>query len=345
MLDAKTSYPLSAEIYTGIHDTVARSKGIAHELVLRLCKDYMFLGANITMNSFFTSYKLANDLIDKDTTIVGMIRLNNRELPEQFASSKEAAKRGPHKSMFCFSNSCELVSYTSRTRKNVCLLSTAHATEDINADTRKPLIIHDYNEHKGDVDKLLRRFTCKQKSNRWPMLIFYNMIDVAALAAYRSYALSHPAWKVSKHDKRKVFLKELAMELAENYLQKRANNPKTSQVRMALDLIGYTAKKAQNMPAIQVNNKRRRCEFCKGSKSEDNKTSAVCDQCLKPTCPLHYVRSCEQCYMNNFNSDTMNESEKEDDEGDHNAQASVATTSAATTSTATTDTAAKRCRK
>lgn len=145
LVDAKNNYPLAAEIYTGTQPTFNRSKGFAHELVMRLSKNFMKMNANITMDNFFTSYKLAEDLMEKETTIVGLIRLNKRELPRQFASIKEAADSGANKSIFCYSNSCELVSYTTRTGENVCLLSSAHATDGINVDSRKPLIVHDYN--------------------------------------------------------------------------------------------------------------------------------------------------------------------------------------------------------
>lgn len=106
------------------------------------------------------------------------------------------------------------MSYNSRTNKNVLLLSTAHATENVNEDTGKPLLIHDYNQHKGGVDtfdKMLRAYTCKRRCTRWPMLMFFNMKDVAAQAVFRLFELSDPTWK--RRGKRKRFLKDLALLL------------------------------------------------------------------------------------------------------------------------------------
>lgn len=351
-VESRTNYPLAAEVYVGTQPNQNRSTGVAHDLVLRLMKDHLYLGANLTVDNFFVSYKLAEDLLRKETTMVGTIRSNKRELPKFFTSADEAKKRGPNKSIFCFSDSCELVSYTSNTNKNVLLLSTAHATENVNESTGKPLIIHDYNEHKGGVDtfdKMLRAYTCKRRCSRWPMLMFFNMIDVAGLAAFRLIELSNPTWK--GRDKRKKFLKALAFELAQNQLEKRSKTPNLRRsTKIAMNLIGFQPKyspvKPRQMPKVQVDNRtfshsvslsfslpiffflswlcifhsqvknpNRRCEECKKDRrTKDNKTTAVCDLCLKPTCSLHYVRSCESCYLTKFmDPDTHEESGEEEE--------------------------------
>lgn len=188
--DAQTNYPVAAEIYLGQLPNHNRSKDVAHDLVLRLMNDYFHLSANITMEIFFVSYDLAEDLVSKNTTITGTIRSNKRQIPKVFASADEAKKRGENSAVFCFSNSCELVSYTGNNSKNVLLLSTAHATDEINRETGKPLIIHDYNSHKGGVDvldQMLRGYTCKRKCYRWPMIVFFNMVDLGAFSAFHFF--------------------------------------------------------------------------------------------------------------------------------------------------------------
>lgn len=258
-VDSKTNYPVSAEIYLGMQPNNKRSCGISHELVMRLCDRYLNIGTNITMDNFFTSYPLAKELAEKNTTLVGTIRSNKRELPKPFTSAELAKKRGSFTSAFCFSDECELVSYTNNTHKNVLLLSTAHATEEIDSKSKKPVVILDYNAHKGGVDtfdKMLRGFSCKRKSNRWPMVIFYNMVDVAAFSAFRLYELCHPNWNKNKSEKRKIFIKELAFDLARKHLENRCKGPLKKSVRLAMDLIGFNVPKMTTapptMPEIQV---------------------------------------------------------------------------------------------
>lgn len=136
----------------------------------------------------------------------------------------------------------------------------------------------------------------------------------------------------------------MAFELANKHMENRSKNKLKSSVKLAMDLAGFQAPKMTGaplaMPSIHVinqfkiensselisfallfqeNKKRRRCEFCKQSEgTKDNKTTAVCDFCLKPTCSNHYVRTCEYCYLEKFkdpdsSSDTDGE-DKSDDE-------------------------------
>lgn len=111
------NYPIAAEIYLGTQPTEARNICVAKDLVLRLTKNYLNMGINITMDNFFTSYQLARELAAKNTTLVGTIRLNKRELPKEFSSVEQAKKRAINSSVFCFSNECELVSYVTRKKK------------------------------------------------------------------------------------------------------------------------------------------------------------------------------------------------------------------------------------
>ena len=52
---------------------------------------------------------------------------------------------------------------------------------------KKPTAIPDYNKHKGGVDTLdenCEEFSCLRKTNRWPMVINYNIINVATNNAF-----------------------------------------------------------------------------------------------------------------------------------------------------------------
>ena len=55
-----------------------------------------------------------------------------------------------------------------------------------------------YNKTKGGVDNLVHFVTlctCKRKILRWPMAIFFNMIDVAVLAALIVWTIKFPEKK------------------------------------------------------------------------------------------------------------------------------------------------------
>ena len=66
--------------------------------------------------------------------------------------------------------------------KSVILLSTHHHDDEIKYDNyeNKPEIIHFYNRYKGGVDEfdqLLENNTVRRKTSRWPLNVFYFMID------------------------------------------------------------------------------------------------------------------------------------------------------------------------
>ena len=52
---------------------------------------------------------------------------------------------------------------------------------------RKPQVILDYNAGKGGVDLMdscIEDFSCKRKTNRYPLVVFFNILDIAILNLY-----------------------------------------------------------------------------------------------------------------------------------------------------------------
>ncbi|XP_067615976.1 uncharacterized protein [Eurosta solidaginis] len=147
---------------------------------------------------------------------------------------------------------------------------------------------------------MLRRFTGKRKTNRWPMALFYNMLDVAALAALRLFEHSNPTWN---------------MALAQKQLHNRCKTKINSATKIAMDLIDFkiVPSVSRSRPTVQVNTLKRRCGTCRTAKV-DNKTTAVCDHCLTPTCTKHYLRTCEKCYFEKYNADADTDSDIGEDE-------------------------------
>ena len=69
------------------------------------------------------------------------------------------------------------------------LLSTMnHGISIVEEDRKKrPEIIKFYNETKIGVDlvdQMGQTHTCKRQTRRWPLILFYNVLDIAALNAY-----------------------------------------------------------------------------------------------------------------------------------------------------------------
>ncbi|XP_067633326.1 uncharacterized protein [Eurosta solidaginis] len=133
--------------------------------------------------------------------------------------------------------------------------------------------------------------------------------------ALRLFERSNPTWNIHKSEKRKIFLKDLAMELAQKQLHNRCKTQINSTTKIAMDLIDFkiVPSVSRSRPTVQVNTLKRRCETCRTAKV-DNKTTAVCDHCLTPTCTKHYLRTCEKCYFKKYNADADMDSDIGEDE-------------------------------
>lgn len=81
-----------------------------------------------------------------------------------------------HRSEFGFNGNLAMVSYVLKQRKAVALLSTLHDDKAVDeaCAKKKPEMIQYNNCTKGGVDimdQMVRNYTCKRQSRRWPMVL------------------------------------------------------------------------------------------------------------------------------------------------------------------------------
>lgn len=101
-----------------------------------------------------------------------------------------------------------LLIYTKK-GKTVTLLSSMHH-DNVTSGPNKPDLIYFHNKTKSGIDvmdKLLGKYSVRRRTNRWPLAFFYNIIGIAALAAYIIYYKNNHMIQ-TKTDRRRVFLRE-----------------------------------------------------------------------------------------------------------------------------------------
>ena len=208
-----------------------------------------------------------------------------------------------------------LASHIPKPKKNVLMLSTMHAQPDISQrEDRAPEIILFYNETKGGVDtvdQMIDNYRCKVASNRWPMVVFFTIVDVAALNALVVFLHNKPTWKerLGKR-RRRQFLLDLGLELIKPWVQQRAENVTGLRIniRVANPMEGILGVKIndpqQPAPADGTVGK---CHVCvKGSYGENykkkksnmaNKVKQSCNTCHKRVCQKHSQKTitCSEC--------------------------------------------------
>ena len=84
------------------------------------------------------------------------------------------------------------VKYQAIEKKLLCLLSSMHDSTDVDTSNEKtkPEMILFYNANKVGVDcfnQMARLFTTRSASGRWPVAVWGNILDIAAINSYVLY--------------------------------------------------------------------------------------------------------------------------------------------------------------
>lgn len=248
----------------------------------------------VTCDNWFTSIPLLERFKQNpyNLTMTGTIRKNKREIP---AEMKLASKTVPD-TKFCFSSSnVTLLSHTPQKKKVVLVASTfSKSTKIIEG---KPEIILYYNKSKGGTDtfdQLCHAYTVARKTNRWPLRVFYGILDQAAVNAKILLKLHYINEKIDTKVKTCKCLRYLALHLTKPLLQSRLNNPLVrTSIRIGIKTI-------LNVNAPQITHtdrptfpKKLRCQLC--PRKVDKKSRMQCPSCKRVMCENHRVYLCNSC--------------------------------------------------
>ncbi|KAL7877378.1 hypothetical protein SRHO_G00040280 [Serrasalmus rhombeus] len=229
-----------------------------------LCSGFRHTSHNITTDNFFTSVPLAEHLLEKGLTIVGTLRQNKPDIPPVMKASKS---REVHSTEFGFNASMTMISYIRKKGKAVLLLSTMHHSKmvDENSQKKKPEAILFYNQTKGGVDtidQMVGNYTCKRQTQRWPMVLWYNMIDIATLNAYSFFRAQHPEFSTGITNARRHFLTELSKDLVTLHMKSRLEGTPNlpTYITEAMGRCGVTKTANQQQErGTEGRQKRKRC--------------------------------------------------------------------------------------
>ncbi|KAL3976951.1 hypothetical protein ACER0C_009768 [Sarotherodon galilaeus] len=173
-----------------------------------------------------------------------------------------------------------LTAYAAKRKKTVYILSSMHSVvQTDNATKRKPNTVTLYNTTKCGVDvmdQMVREYTVRRGTRRWPVAVFYNMIDMAALNAHGLYQAC-----TGTQERRVDFLVELAKELANSHMA------------------GKKARKEQSLrtqPSTPSPAKRATCQV--KHKCKNNHATVRCVHCYRYTCGkcrLQIPWQCQDC--------------------------------------------------
>ncbi|GFR01959.1 DDE_Tnp_1_7 domain-containing protein [Trichonephila clavata] len=172
-----------------------------------------------------------------------------------------------------------------------------HDDSAINPETKKPEIIMDYNSNKGGVDtvdKMCSTYSVSRRTRRWPLAIFFQLLNIAGINSQILYNAKH----INEAQKfRRLFLKELSISLMKPHLEERAEI-KTLPPDIRLFLSRYKRpheERLEDEPPAKI---RGRC-FSYG-RQKNRVTTMKCHVCNRSVCKEHAntVITCPECNNN-----------------------------------------------
>ena len=263
--DVNSKYLVNGFPYLGKDDMRPAGQSLSENVVLRLMEPLFGKGHNVTCDNFFTSLKLMKQLRDKKTSLVGTVNRARRELPPSVADTSTER----YSTRLLKHEDFTLTIYRCKPSKNVVIMSSLHNFVDIATEQVKklPETVSFYNSTKYGVDvldQMCRKYSVKAASRRWPVHVWYNILDLAAINAWILYK-SVTGQKISRRN----FIVQLAEEL-------RQSGSKQSVSKLSLSPVA---------PASADSRKRRHCQVarCKGNKSAERClkcTRTVCGSCI-----------------------------------------------------------------
>ena len=270
-----------------------RKNGNATREVNQDCRVFLDLiteiensGRNITCDNFFTSLSLDRKLLEKKFLIVRTIRKKKPELPAKFTVAKSRTAKS---TLFGFQKDAIIASCCPKKNYIVNMLFNKHSLPEVYeslANTKQTVVLF-YNSTKSGIDILdgmVRTYSCKRIIRRWPVTLFYKLIDVSAINAFivRLALIS----KISNANirKRRAFLIQLEKELTGIKVQAGLSHPASFAIRANSQKQKLTA---DNSPRP----KKARCHICERSKDKKSRTAS----CLRKNsvCVKHSKVVCE----------------------------------------------------
>lgn len=286
-VDSDNSFPLRCLVYIG-EKTLSQeekdtSSSIPEAIVYNVSKPFLCKGRNITGDNYFSSLRLCERLIVNQTTYVGTMRQNKRDVPPL---SKSTVGRSRGDSVHFYTSGATLCSFWDKGSKPVLIISSQHGHQENRSDA-KPDIVTFYNSTKAGVDnldKLNRTYSSKRKCRRWPYSIFFSLADNVCYAALLLWNSE------GNNDSHYEFKRDLAIAMCTPLICRRITIPNLrTSVKAAMERMGFKSN-VHLSPYPSNERSQGRCYLC--PRAPDRKQRKKCFHCQRFICAVHGQTRC-----------------------------------------------------
>lgn len=272
--------------------TVELSKGqtLGEVFTTELTRGYGHHGRVVTTDSWFTSLPLALALRRNGLELVGTM---NRKpyLPQEVLMKRMKIRESV--AAFNYEDKVTLQCTKVSNTKVMQLLSTIHHKPKKIEKDKTDLQMF-YNATKGGVDsfdQMCCALSCSRKTRRWPLCLFYGIINLAMVNSYIIYQ-SKEQTPMTKRDFHRHVSEKLNYPWAISRLQGQMvlSRGLRAQIQVTFGLMMDPPTHAQD--ALKTD-KRQRCYIC--PRASNVKTRLTCGRCKKSVCAQHLHYTCMEC--------------------------------------------------
>ena len=280
LVDVESKYICNGYPYLGKESDKPANELQGEYIVKKLIEPYKSKGHCVTTDNFFSSLKLARSLLKVKTTFIGTMKKNKRELPPRSLSLLSN-----HATLFLEDENGSLLStYQGRPKKSVIMLTTeieqAVVPELSLNQKMKPTSVLTYNSKKCGVDcvdQMTRLYSVKSATRRWPICVFYNILNLAIINSWILYR---------KVNGKKISRRKFIIALIENIKENRETLSRPASKRRAMSCSEVQSPFAalnfgDDDESEIINIRAHTCQIAKCAKY---KASTVCFICKKKSC-------------------------------------------------------------
>ena len=246
LADGEIHYCYDAIPYLG-KEGDAPAMNLGSQVVKKLVKPIRGSSHNITCDRFFTSVALFEELYRSWYCDA------QQKAPSYCITTKTIQRSRSWFYCICFQGQYDDGILVSKKIKVCAILSTLHHNNSISV-SGKPEVVEFYKKTKAGVDALgqkVRHYTTYCKTYRWPLAVFYNILDISAYNAFVLYKIRPPLEGMDMSScVRFKFLCFLGEKLIKPNMQLSAQYPN------GLNLVSVNAMKTFNVPIAQKRQQR-----------------------------------------------------------------------------------------
>lgn len=201
LCESYTGYCFEFKVYSGrtfsenlkkIHNT-----NFKHSINLEMTKNYWYRNHYVYLDNYYTSFELANIMLDKNCYITGTINLTNHE--KNYIDRVFGKERDLDEYVFLSSSYANLIRIrnTKKQKKTAYLITSVFSDEAVrsNSNRKIPRAVKEYMANKGGVDimnSMIARFRNLHRNLKWWKTVFAEILDISLINAWIIYKNFNP---------------------------------------------------------------------------------------------------------------------------------------------------------